>query len=57
MDKFINSFKKLEEAGYVNVRKEFVNKKPRTILSLTTEGRQAFLQYKQNINDVLHEVK
>jgi DNA-binding MarR family transcriptional regulator len=32
----------LEEAGYLNVRKGFVGKRPRTWLSLTTEGQQAF---------------
>ncbi|QUQ67652.1 winged helix-turn-helix domain-containing protein [Kutzneria sp. CA-103260] len=32
----------LEGAGYVYVRKGFVGKRPRTWLSLTPEGRQAF---------------
>lgn len=32
----------LEEAGYVNVRKEFVGRKPRTTASLTESGRAAF---------------
>jgi len=40
---------KLEEAGYVEVIKEFVNRKPVTILSLTDKGRVAFLEYRKNI--------
>jgi DNA-binding MarR family transcriptional regulator len=32
----------LQEAGYVKVDKGHVGKRPRTWLSLTTEGRQAF---------------
>jgi len=44
---------KLEEAGYVNVQKEFVNKMPRTILSLTAQGRIAFNDYRQQMKQVL----
>jgi DNA-binding MarR family transcriptional regulator len=44
---------KLEEAGYVNVQKEFVNKMPRTILSLTAQGRVAFDDYRKQMKQVL----
>lgn len=44
---------KLEEAGYVNVQKEFVNKIPRTILSLTAQGRVAFDDYRKQMKHVL----
>jgi len=44
---------KLEEAGYVNVQKEFVNKMPRTILSLTAKGRVAFDDYRKQMKQVL----
>lgn len=37
---------KLEEAGYIDVEKEFVEKKPVTRLSLTEEGRSAFADYR-----------
>lgn len=36
--------RKLEEAGYVEVRKEFVDRKPRTTAVLTGHGREAFLR-------------
>lgn len=36
---------KLEAAGYVTIHKEFVGKRPRTHLSLTVPGREAFGNY------------
>ena len=36
---------KLEEAGYVEMVKRFVNKKPHTTVRLTDKGRQAFDLY------------
>lgn len=36
---------KLEEAGYVRVRKLFVEKKPRTLVSLSPKGREAFTRH------------
>ena len=35
----------LEEAGYVEVRKGFVGKRPRTTVRLTPAGRDAFSQH------------
>jgi len=37
--------RKLEEGGYVEVRKEFVGRKPRTTAVLTDNGRSAFLAH------------
>ncbi len=44
---------KLENAGYVEVKKEFIEKKPRTTLTLTSEGRTAFEEYRENIKRML----
>lgn len=44
---------KLEAAGYVEVKKEFINRKPHTMVSLTTEGRAAFDEYKENLKHLL----
>jgi len=44
---------KLEAAGYVEIKKEFVEKIPRTLLSLTEQGRNAFLKYRRNMQQVL----
>ncbi|MFW9907485.1 MAG: winged helix-turn-helix domain-containing protein [Candidatus Thorarchaeota archaeon] len=44
---------KLENAGYIEVTKEFVNKKPLSTVKLTKEGRRAFEQYRENIKQML----
>jgi DNA-binding HxlR family transcriptional regulator len=44
---------KLEEAGYVKVKKEFMGKKPHTMLILTKKGRKAFNGYRQSMKDAL----
>ena len=44
---------KLEAAGYVEIKKEFVEKIPRTLLRLTEEGRNAFVEYRQQMQQVL----
>ena len=44
---------KLEAAGYVNIKKEFVDKIPRTLLSLTKEGKKAFKNYRKNMKQML----
>lgn len=44
---------KLEDAGYVEIKKEFVDKIPRTFLSLTASGREAFNSYRNNMKQVL----
>ena len=43
---------KLEAAGYIEVEKEFVGRKPRTMLRLTDEGRAAFHEYLQSMKQV-----
>ncbi len=44
---------KLEEAGYVDVRKSFVGKRPQTVLRLTARGRAAFESYRRTMSAVL----
>jgi DNA-binding MarR family transcriptional regulator len=44
---------KLEAAGYVDVEKSFVGKKPRTRLSLTKAGRQAVDAYRATMGKAL----
>ena len=47
---------KLENAGYVEVIKEFVDKIPRTMLRLTKQGRKAFKNYRQSMKQVLDDL-
>ena len=43
---------RLEEAGYVEIVKEFIERKPHTTLKLTKKGRSAFKEYQQNLKQV-----
>lgn len=44
---------KLEAAGYLEVKKEFIGKKPHTVLSLTVSGRLAFDRYREYMKKAL----
>ncbi len=44
---------KLENAGYVKVKKEFVERKPRTLYKLTVAGKNAFYQYLEQMRGLL----
>ncbi len=48
---------KLEEAGYVQVEKEFVDRKPHTMLQLTADGRKAFEKYRDQIGQFMAGIK
>ena len=47
---------KLEAAGYIDIKKEFVGKIPRTLLRLTDKGREAFQTYRQELIQVLEHL-
>jgi DNA-binding MarR family transcriptional regulator len=47
---------KLEEAGYVEVLKEFIERKPHTTLALTKKGRSAFKEYRKNLKQVISDL-
>ena len=47
---------KLEDAGYIEVRKEFHEKKPHTILKLTSKGRDAFNEYRRAMDQVFKDL-
>jgi len=44
---------RLEEAGYVAIEKEFVKKKPHTLLRLTQAGRDALAEYRATMQTAL----
>ncbi|MES0344595.1 MAG: transcriptional regulator [Anaerolineales bacterium] len=48
---------KLEEAGYVEVEKGFVGKKPRTMVQLTDTGRQAVDSYRTTMQGALKNLR
>jgi len=47
---------KLEAAGYVIVKKEFLGKKPHTMLRLTEKGRVAFRRYVQSMKQLFSDL-
>ncbi len=44
---------KLENAGYVEIQKEFIEKIPRTMMSITNAGREALLKYRFQMREML----
>ena len=47
---------RLESAGYIEIRKEFLGKKPHTMISLAEGGKSAFEAYRANMKQVLKDV-
>jgi len=50
------NLRKLEEADYVNIQKEFVDRVPRTLIRLTDRGRAALQTYRESMQSVLNEL-
>jgi DNA-binding MarR family transcriptional regulator len=48
---------KLEQAGYIEIQKTFVGKKPRTMVRATAQGREAFHDYRERMERILEESK
>jgi DNA-binding transcriptional ArsR family regulator len=48
--------RKLEEAGYVVVRKRFVARKPQSLYALTERGRKALLRYVAHLESLIPSV-
>lgn len=44
---------KLENTGYVEIQKEFIEKIPRTMMSITNTGREALLKYRFQMREML----
>ena len=45
--------RKLEEAGYIAVSKTFVERKPRTYVAVTAEGRKVFQEHVAALESIL----
>jgi DNA-binding MarR family transcriptional regulator len=45
--------RKLEEAGYINMNKSFIDRKPRTYVSATESGRTAFTGHVNALKEIL----
>ncbi len=53
---FSTHLKRLENAEYIEVQKEFVDRKPVTSYRLTELGRAAFQQYREQMSGFLKEL-
>ncbi|MCK4357019.1 transcriptional regulator [Candidatus Bipolaricaulota bacterium] len=47
---------KLEEAGYVEILKDFVDRKPHTMVKLTDAGRTAFDAYRRQMRQLFEDL-
>ncbi len=47
---------KLEDTGYINIKKFFLDKKPHTEYSITTKGQKAFREYLKGVQALIKKV-
>lgn len=47
---------KLEDSGYIDIKKGYKGKKPHTVIRMTDEGRAAFRKYKESMKQVLDDL-
>lgn len=48
--------KTLEESGYIDIQKEFVDRVPRTLIRLTDQGRTAIQTYKEQMRTIIEKL-
>ena len=46
--------RKLEEAGYIKVKKVFVERKPKTFCKITAKGRKAVVNMVKHLDNILN---
>ena len=54
---FSTHMSKLEESNYIEVKKEFIDKKPTTIYSISAQGRAALENYRDQMKRILTELE
>ena len=47
---------RLEEGGYVKIKKVFADRKPRTLIWLSARGRSAIQGYRESMRQVIEEL-
>jgi DNA-binding transcriptional ArsR family regulator len=47
---------KLEDVGYIEIIKEFIGRKPHTMLKLTEKGKHAFDEYRKQMKQFFNEI-
>jgi DNA-binding PadR family transcriptional regulator len=46
----------LEKIGYVEVRKQFIGKKPNTTYAITIEGKKAFSEHLNSLEKLIKQI-
>jgi DNA-binding PadR family transcriptional regulator len=49
--------KKLEEANFIEVKKKFVGRKPKTVYYITEVGKKEFIMYLTDMEKILKKLK
>lgn len=47
---------KLEDAQYISIEKEFIDRKPHTMIHITDKGRKAFKDYRERITGIFEDL-
>jgi predicted ArsR family transcriptional regulator len=47
----------LEKIGFVEVRKQFIGKKPNTTYAITVQGRAAFLEHLTSLEKLIKQIQ
>lgn len=47
----------LEKEKFIKIKKKFVKKKPKTLCQLTERGRQAFVDYTNNLEKIIQSIQ
>ena len=47
---------KLEESGYVAIKKKFIGKRPHTMLSITDKGQRNLREYLHTMKDIINSL-
>jgi DNA-binding MarR family transcriptional regulator len=51
------NLKKLEDAGYIKVTKDFIDRVPKTLVSITQDGKKALEEYSSKLGPILDELR
>jgi DNA-binding MarR family transcriptional regulator len=54
---FSTHITRLEEANYIHVKKEFIDRRPATTYSISLEGRLALETYREQMKKILSELE
>ncbi len=47
--------RRLQDAGYIEVNKTFIDRKPNTFVSITRKGQKAFINYLETLEKLLEK--